>query len=146
MGVVRKVSEGPEVAFVGNDPRDKSHVTVRDARLQARYKDAKSKADEVLEACSVIAAGQLRGVLQIIEDADKDGNKLEAAREAIWVFSQYGLRIENSSSMEERMALVEMMNSEMADVLGSEAHGLKIDGKPIKKDKKLQKGMGWLEI
>lgn len=142
MGVVRIVSQNPEIAFVGNDPEDKAHVTIRDARLQSRYKDAKSKPDEVPDTAVVIAAGQLRGVLQIIKDSDDGGKKEAAAREVLEVFNQYKFRIEKTKNMEERIAFVEMMSSEMADVLISKEHSLKVGGKDISKNKELKKGIG----
>lgn len=141
LGVIRTTSTKPEIAFVGNGKSDKSHVILRDARFQSEFKDAKSKADDVPEATIVVAAGQLRGVLQMIKDCNS-GDKERATKEAVGLFQEYKERLSASSSIEEREAIIHDMNTEMANVLRE--NNLVMDGKAIKDfdHKKLAKGMG----
>lgn len=141
MGVIRTRSAEPEIAFVGNKVSDKSHVTIRDARFQDGFNEAKSKADEFPEACIVIAAGQLRGVLQIIKDSES-GDKEKASKEAVGLFKAYKDKILASSSFAEREKIVKDMNTEMANVLRE--NNLVIDSMAVRDydHKKLAKGMG----
>lgn len=142
MGVIRSTSKDPEIAFVGNDREDaKSYVTLRDARYQNDFRNPKLKADFVPEASVVIAASQLKGILQIIKDADT-GNKDQAVKEAVGLFKAYKIELLESKSIAERKNIINNLNTELAVTLRE--NDLVIAGKPIKKfqEEELAEGMG----
>lgn len=135
IGIVREVSLPEDgMAFVGSDIESKVPITIRDARLQWRYResgDVPKKAEDVLETTSTIAAGMLRGVLQIIKDCDDGDLKHRAVGEAVGLFKKYKLKIEKDKprSQSERNTILKRMNKEFKDVLVT--NDLKINGKQL---------------
>ncbi|MGV2433427.1 MAG UNVERIFIED_CONTAM: hypothetical protein LVQ98_09430 [Rickettsiaceae bacterium] len=115
IGVIRTISTTEEgIAFVGNEATAKNPVTLRDARLQRLYEGKKAKAEDVPETSVTIAAGTLRGVLQIVKDSDGDAqDKAKAKIEAVELFKSYQEKVMSSTSQKDRNEIIHQMNYEM---------------------------------
>lgn len=153
LGIVREVSKPQDgVAFVGGDKSNKNPIIVRDARLQAKYqqsisdsdKPVAAKAEDVPETTITIAAGMLRGVLQIIKDCD-GGKKTKAAKEAIGLFKKYEQKItKKERTQSKRNEILEQMNGEFRNLLKTNELSLGQNLLSKYSDEDLAKGMGYV--